>query len=100
MGSYAQAQIQINVNAVYRAGEKYGLPVPTPDDYAYFMTAAQVKTWMDFDGDLQGEAILVYAVLQRLASDYIYEKTLAAPVGRGRKDFLRKATKAFRVVFI
>lgn len=103
MGAYASAEIAVNVKAVFRSALRHGLPVPRPIDkeWGYYMTANHVRIWHEFvcQNVVDNETFLVATILSERAQSYICKQSLSAPRGRGRRDFLRKATKAFRVDF-
>ena len=109
MGSYAHANIGINVNAVDRANKKYGLPTVVPDinaGFGYYLDYRAVKTWCDAMNEMQldNEAFLVSLIVREQASEYIYKKSAEADEKfkdnpKARRAFLRKASKQFRVFF-
>ena len=105
MGAYAHANLSVNVKAAFRAAQRHGLPAPQPIDHewGYFFTAKQVKAWhefMCFTEHIDNETFLVAMILSEQASTYIYEQSLKAPQDRkARREFLRAATRKFRVCF-
>lgn len=118
MSYHATLEFGVGVRATTEVATKVGLPKPreSPDEYGYYLNAADVKKWADWASDIEFnprhlslDEAWAFAIAQGLrgkASDYIYEAMCEAPgdmLGNGgwaRKNFLRKKTKAFRIDFI
>jgi len=103
------ANISVSLKSVCRLAEALFLPLPEPDpknpEFA-ILTAKEVRRWIEWEdgwNDIPNELYLIKLVMQSDASSYIYQKTQRADQlnlkGFERKNFLRKATKEYRLIF-
>ena len=120
MGRYIGAAQWINVNRVYEAAEVMGLPAPKEDKNSHcaVMSARDAKKWVDYsllkDRQLARDGYTAFdihsmtsyelgGIISTQMSCYITsacdEADQLGLSGGPRKNFLRKKTKAFQVVW-
>jgi len=117
MGMYTEASISINLKAVQRAANAYGLPRPAYiNDWMAQLDLAEVKQYCDVASEIRHgvhtrvlcvdrdalELLDIATVLEAQAVHYLYEG-LAAQAGLDHKaglKLLRKRSRAFRITFV
>ena len=113
MGCYASSTCSISVSACFRLARKFHLPEPVrSDDGDYFtLTAKDIKKWseaidfelsMGVDRDIIDLGLAVN-IFQENAQEYISGCALKANKldirQADRKDWFRKKTREYRMVF-
>lgn len=125
MGCYCGTDVTMHVNYVINISEKFGLPMPRRDDWAYQLNARECKkilekanetearlfksprTTMDVLSGDQISALFDLAIASKVIrtdmTHYINKTTNEADrlklTGTDRKKFFRRATRKYRLIF-